>query len=443
MSQPNAEPRVPSASAKADLVERARAGDHTAFAILARSGFGRMYGAAKLILRDQYAAEDAVQEALLLAWRHVATIRDPDAWDVWMYRLTVRACYRLAKARGAREVRELHVRLDRPAPATDFAGNLARTRPDHGRADRPSARTACRDRPALLRRPLDGPGRRRPRRAGWHGKVAAPPRPGVACEPRLATSRSGLGSPFGSDRHERRKRSRARTSPRVGDERRRWSAARGGAGPGPRRDGAVRPLPRLVALVVEPPIVMPARVVVGIRRSRLLMLAAALLIATTFVASGIAGAWVERLTAPSKPPDALERLQSLGTVRIAVSPGRRSRQLRCGHRARTCRASRASCACGAGRGRRTSLAPQRHGTSRCRPLPNGASTATISWSREPYYAWPRAVLVPTGSGGTSLADVAGPADLRRCRRPWRALAHGSVGFPWPEPRVGSRRSRAR
>src|SRR6185436_10116871 len=90
MSQPNTDPRVPSASAKADLVERARAGDHTAFAILARNGFGRMYGAAKLILRDQYGAEDAVQEALLLAWRHVATIRDPDAWDVWMYRLTVR-----------------------------------------------------------------------------------------------------------------------------------------------------------------------------------------------------------------------------------------------------------------------------------------------------------------------------------------------------------------
>ena len=117
MGQPNADPRLPSASAKADLVERARAGDHSAFAILARSGFGRMYGTAKLILRDQYAAEDAGQEALLLAWRHVATIRDPDAWDVWMYRLTVRACYRLARARGAREVRELHVPLDRPAPA--------------------------------------------------------------------------------------------------------------------------------------------------------------------------------------------------------------------------------------------------------------------------------------------------------------------------------------
>ena len=125
MGQPNADPRVPSASAKADLVERARAGDHTAFAILARSAFGRMYGAAKLILRDQYAAEDAVQEALLLAWRHVATIRDPDAWDVWMYRLTVRVCYRLARARGARQVRELYIRLDRPSTVNDFTGALA------------------------------------------------------------------------------------------------------------------------------------------------------------------------------------------------------------------------------------------------------------------------------------------------------------------------------
>jgi len=125
MNHPIADPHLQSASAKADLVERARAGDHTAFAILVRNGFGRMYGAAKLILRDQYGAEDAVQEALLLAWRHVATIRDPDAWDVWMYRLTVRVCYRLARARGAREVHELHVRLDRPAHVTDFAVALA------------------------------------------------------------------------------------------------------------------------------------------------------------------------------------------------------------------------------------------------------------------------------------------------------------------------------
>ena len=84
-----------------------------------------MYGAAKLILRDQGRAEDAVQEALLLAWRHVAAIRDPDAWDAWLYRLTVRACYRLARAGGHGQVVELDVRADRVSPAPDFTRTIA------------------------------------------------------------------------------------------------------------------------------------------------------------------------------------------------------------------------------------------------------------------------------------------------------------------------------
>jgi len=81
-----------------ELVERARSGDHDAFAVLAKESFGRLYGAAKLILRDQDRAQDAVQEALVLAWKHVRAIRDPQAWDAWLYRLTVRACYRLARS---------------------------------------------------------------------------------------------------------------------------------------------------------------------------------------------------------------------------------------------------------------------------------------------------------------------------------------------------------
>ena len=112
------------ASAKADLVERARAGDHAAFAILARAAFGRMYGAAKLILHDQYRAEDAVQEALLLAWRHIAAIRAPDAWDVWLYRLTVRVCYRLASSGGDHTVVALDLQPEREAPSSDFTKSV-------------------------------------------------------------------------------------------------------------------------------------------------------------------------------------------------------------------------------------------------------------------------------------------------------------------------------
>ena len=119
-----ADPRVAMAPARAELVERARAGDHTAFAILATAAFGRMYGAAKLILRDQYRAEDAVQEALLLAWRHIAALRAPDAWDVWLYRLTVRVCYRLAPAGADRTLIALDLQPEREAPSGDFTKSV-------------------------------------------------------------------------------------------------------------------------------------------------------------------------------------------------------------------------------------------------------------------------------------------------------------------------------
>ncbi len=188
-----------------------------------------------------------------------------------------------------------------------------------------------------------------------------------------------------------------------------------------------RPLPRFVALVVEPPIVMPARVVVGIRRSRLLMIATALLIATTFVASGIAGAWVERLTAPSKPTDALERLQSVGTMRIAISPDGAADSFD----ADVARA----------------LA-ERLGLplSVVAVAPSDLAATAASWDvalpmvpeagldrddfvvSEPFYAWPRAVLVPTESGGTSLADVQG--------QPICAVA-GDLGERWLMGALGS------
>ena len=125
MTAPIPDPRVAPAALKAELVERARGGDHTAFAILAREAFGRMYGAAKLILRDQHRAEDAVQDALIIAWRHVATIRDPDAWDAWLYRLTVRACYRLARVRGTLDLGEVAVSADPGSSVPDFTQSVA------------------------------------------------------------------------------------------------------------------------------------------------------------------------------------------------------------------------------------------------------------------------------------------------------------------------------
>jgi RNA polymerase sigma-70 factor (ECF subfamily) len=94
------------------LVERAMRGDADAFSTLVDASLDRQYSLATLILRDSDRAQDAVQEALVSAWRDLRSLRDPDAWEAWLYRLTVWACYRFARRDRRRALVELHVLLD-------------------------------------------------------------------------------------------------------------------------------------------------------------------------------------------------------------------------------------------------------------------------------------------------------------------------------------------
>ncbi len=75
-----------------ELVERAQRGDHEAFDALATAAYHRLYAVARRILRDGYVAEDAVQDALVRAWRDLRGLRDPDRFDAWLHRLLVHAC---------------------------------------------------------------------------------------------------------------------------------------------------------------------------------------------------------------------------------------------------------------------------------------------------------------------------------------------------------------
>jgi RNA polymerase sigma-70 factor, ECF subfamily len=83
--------RTPRRRMQRELVERARHGDHDAFAELAGAAISRLDSAAWLMLRDPEQAKDAVQNALVRAWRDLPTLRDPDRFDAWLNKLVVRA----------------------------------------------------------------------------------------------------------------------------------------------------------------------------------------------------------------------------------------------------------------------------------------------------------------------------------------------------------------
>jgi len=52
-----------------DLVESARTGDQSAFMALVRPRSDRLFGIVQRILRDVDRAEDALQDAMVIAWR--------------------------------------------------------------------------------------------------------------------------------------------------------------------------------------------------------------------------------------------------------------------------------------------------------------------------------------------------------------------------------------
>jgi RNA polymerase sigma-70 factor (ECF subfamily) len=115
-----------------DLVELAQHGDREAFAILARTHGDRLMAIAQRILRDIGRAEDAVQQTLVIAWRELPSLRDPDRFDAWLQRLLVNASY--AEARRSRDW-NANVRLlpvDGPAGLDESLSIDDRDRIDRG-----------------------------------------------------------------------------------------------------------------------------------------------------------------------------------------------------------------------------------------------------------------------------------------------------------------------
>ena len=114
------------------LVERARAGDEEAFASLARAAGDRLLAIAYRILRDLGLAEDAVQQTLVLAWRELPSLREPDRFDAWLRRLLVNACYREARRGRQRATNIRALPVEEPARGDDYETVVARDQLDRG-----------------------------------------------------------------------------------------------------------------------------------------------------------------------------------------------------------------------------------------------------------------------------------------------------------------------
>src|SRR5262245_57971172 len=74
------------------LAANAQRGDQAAFVQLIEPRGDRLYATAYRITRDHDRAEDALQDALVLAWRGLPALRDPERIDAWLQRLLSHVC---------------------------------------------------------------------------------------------------------------------------------------------------------------------------------------------------------------------------------------------------------------------------------------------------------------------------------------------------------------
>jgi RNA polymerase sigma-70 factor, ECF subfamily len=98
-----------------DLVEAARHGDQASFMALVRPRTDRLFAIAQRILRDVDRAEDALQDALVIAWRDLRGLRDPDRFDAWLRKLLVNVCIGQASRERRRTVQLRVLPIDGPA----------------------------------------------------------------------------------------------------------------------------------------------------------------------------------------------------------------------------------------------------------------------------------------------------------------------------------------
>jgi RNA polymerase sigma-70 factor (ECF subfamily) len=103
----------PEAAADATLVARLKAGDADAYDEMVRTLGGRLLAVARRMLRDEDAARDALQDAMLSAVRAIHNFDGDSRLSTWLHRIVVNAALMRIRARQRKPEQSLEPLLPR------------------------------------------------------------------------------------------------------------------------------------------------------------------------------------------------------------------------------------------------------------------------------------------------------------------------------------------
>jgi len=148
-------------AAELERIRRARSGDAEAFRGIVEAYSRPLWRAAFRILGDAAAAEDAVQDAFLRAWRSLDRFDERAELSTWLYRIAINAAIDHRRERTRREAAagplpedfngQVTVRSDAPDPLRQAFGRQLVDRAQEAIAKLPEA-----ERTAILLRHFEG-----------------------------------------------------------------------------------------------------------------------------------------------------------------------------------------------------------------------------------------------------------------------------------------------
>lgn len=93
--------------------------DRSEFAGRASACAEQLYRVSWCILHNNTDCEDAVQEALFLAWKKLHTLRHPEYFETWLTRILINECRRMLRERISHTSVALDEALTAAAPETN------------------------------------------------------------------------------------------------------------------------------------------------------------------------------------------------------------------------------------------------------------------------------------------------------------------------------------